>query len=63
MVHCFWAKGRLLLRGQMLRDEHILPTKRAARYTGGLNVMKFPKVLTWQERKQQPHIQCCRVAH
>lgn len=28
---------------------HILPTRRAARYTGGLNVMKFLKVLTWQE--------------
>ncbi len=28
---------------------HILPTKKAARYTGGLNVMKFLKILTWQE--------------
>ncbi|MEL6769144.1 MAG: histidinol dehydrogenase [Pseudomonadota bacterium] len=28
---------------------HILPTKGAARYSGGLNVMKFIKVLTWQE--------------
>ena len=27
---------------------HILPTKGAARYTGGLNVGKFIKVLTWQ---------------
>ena len=27
---------------------HILPTKRAARYTGGLSVAKFIKVLTWQ---------------
>ncbi len=28
---------------------HILPTKRAARYTGGLNVLKFIKQLTYQE--------------
>jgi sulfopropanediol 3-dehydrogenase len=28
---------------------HILPTVGAARYTGGLNVMKFIKVLTWQQ--------------
>ena len=27
---------------------HILPTVRAARYSGGLNVQKFLKVLTWQ---------------
>lgn len=28
---------------------HILPTKRAARYTGGLNVLKFIKQLTYQQ--------------
>jgi len=28
---------------------HILPTRRAARYTGGLNVLKFLKQLTYQE--------------
>ena len=28
---------------------HILPTGRAARYSGGLNVMRFMKQLTWQE--------------
>ncbi len=28
---------------------HILPTGRAARYTGGLNAIKFVKQLTWQE--------------
>ena len=28
---------------------HVLPTRGAARYTGGLNVMKYLKVLTWQE--------------
>lgn len=28
---------------------HILPTKKAARYSGGLNVQKFLKILTTQE--------------
>ncbi|MGU9950932.1 MAG: histidinol dehydrogenase [Gammaproteobacteria bacterium WSBS_2016_MAG_OTU1] len=28
---------------------HILPTKEAARYTGGLSVAKFMKTLTWQK--------------
>ena len=28
---------------------HILPTRGGARYTGGLNVQKFLKVLTWQK--------------
>ena len=28
---------------------HILPTAGAARFSGGLNVMKFIKVLTWQQ--------------
>lgn len=27
---------------------HVLPTSRAARYTGGLSVHKFTKVVTWQ---------------
>ena len=32
---------------------HILPTKGAARYTGGLSVAKFIKVLTWQRMTQE----------
>jgi sulfopropanediol 3-dehydrogenase len=58
-----WWRGRLRNYGSLFLGEgstvthgdkcsgtnHILPTKRAARYTGGLNVMKFLKVLTWQE--------------
>ena len=32
---------------------HILPTKGAARYTGGLNVGKFIKVLTWQRMTEE----------
>ncbi len=32
---------------------HILPTKGAARYTGGLGVSKFIKVLTWQRMNEE----------
>jgi len=32
---------------------HILPTKAAARYTGGLSVSKFIKVLTWQRMTEE----------
>jgi len=32
---------------------HILPTKGAARYTGGLGVSKFIKVLTWQRMTRE----------
>ena len=58
-----WWKGRLRNYGSLFLGEgstvthgdkcsgtnHILPTRRAARYTGGLNVHKFLKVLTYQE--------------
>ncbi len=58
-----WWKGNLKNYGSLFLGEgatvthgdkcsgtnHILPTKKAARYTGGLNVMKFLKILTWQE--------------
>lgn len=30
---------------------HVLPTSRAARYTGGLSVHKFLKTVTWQEAR------------
>ena len=32
---------------------HVLPTKGAARYSGGLSVHKFMKVLTWQRMTRQ----------
>eukprot|EP00466_Bigelowiella_natans_P005676 jgi/Bigna1/49410/estExt_Genewise1.C_460084 len=58
-----WYKDRLTNYGSLFVGEgstvthgdkcsgtnHILPTKGAARYSGGLNVQKFLKVLTWQE--------------
>jgi sulfopropanediol 3-dehydrogenase len=35
---------------------HILPTKGSARYTGGLSVSKFIKVLTWQRMTQEANL-------
>jgi sulfopropanediol 3-dehydrogenase len=32
---------------------HILPTKRASRYSGGLNVAKFIKILTYQKLSRE----------
>ncbi len=32
---------------------HILPTRKAAKYTGGLSVQKFIKILTWQEMSKE----------
>ena len=32
---------------------HILPTKGAARYTGGLSVAKFIKTVTWQRMTRE----------
>lgn len=41
---------------------HILPTKGAARYTGGLNVMKFLKILTWQKINEEANLTFSAVA-
>lgn len=41
---------------------HILPTKGAARYTGGLNVMKFLKILTWQKINKEANLTFSAVA-
>ena len=32
---------------------HVLPTSGAARYTGGLSVHKFMKIVTWQRATEQ----------
>lgn len=46
----FLGEGSTVTHGDKCSGtNHILPTRQAARYTGGLNVMKFLKVLTWQE--------------
>lgn len=41
---------------------HTLPTQQAARYTGGLNVMKFIKVLTWQQLDREASQEIAAVA-
>lgn len=65
-----WWKDRLTNYGSLFLGEgsnvthgdkcsgtnHILPTKGASRYTGGLNVMKFLKVLTWQEINEEANL-------
>ena len=71
-----WWKGRLKNYGSLFLGEganvthgdkcsgtnHILPTKGAARYTGGLNVMKFLKVLTWQKIDEEANLTFSAVA-
>ena len=62
-----WWLGRLTCYGSLFLGEettvafgdkasgpnHVLPTKGAARYSGGLSVHKFMKVLTWQRMTPQ----------
>jgi sulfopropanediol 3-dehydrogenase len=62
-----WWLGRLRNYGSLFLGEettvafgdkasgpnHILPTKKAARYSGGLSVGKFLKVLTWQRMTRE----------
>jgi len=71
-----WWKQRLKNYGSLFLGEganvthgdkcsgtnHILPTKGAARYTGGLNVMKFLKVLTWQKINEEANLTFSAVA-
>jgi sulfopropanediol 3-dehydrogenase len=46
----FLGEGATVTHGDKCSGtNHILPTRQAARYSGGLNVQKFLKVLTWQE--------------
>lgn len=46
----FLGEGSTVSQGDKCSGtNHILPTRKAARYTGGLNVQKFMKVLTYQE--------------
>ena len=41
---------------------HILPTKKAGRYSGGLNVAKFIKTLTYQKLTQEANLKIGAVA-
>lgn len=50
----FLGEGSTVTHGDKCSGtNHILPTKRAGRYSGGLNVHKFMKVLTYQELDEQ----------
>jgi len=40
---------------------HVLPTKGAARYSGGLSVHKFMKTLTWQKMTRESNEQIAQV--
>ncbi len=46
----FLGEGSTVTHGDKCSGtNHILPTKRAGRYSGGLNVQKFMKILTYQQ--------------
>jgi len=50
----FLGEGSTVTHGDKCSGtNHILPTLKGARYTGGLNVQKFIKVLTWQKIDEQ----------
>ena len=71
-----WWHGRLRNYGSLFLGEgttvaygdkvsgpnHILPTKRAARYTGGLSVGKFLKTVTWQRMSRDANRTIAPVA-
>ncbi len=59
----FLGEGSTVTHGDKCSGtNHILPTRRAARYTGGLNVMKFLKILTWQEISPEANKEFSAVA-
>jgi len=50
----FLGEGSTVTHGDKCSGtNHILPTQKAARYSGGLNVQKFLKVLTYQELSKE----------
>jgi sulfopropanediol 3-dehydrogenase len=59
----FLGEGASVTHGDKCSGtNHILPTKGAARYSGGLNVLKFLKVLTWQEISEEANLEFSAVA-
>jgi len=53
----FLGEGSTVTQGDKCSGtNHILPTKKAARYSGGLNVQKFMKVLTYQELDEEANL-------
>jgi len=59
----FLGEGSTVSHGDKCSGtNHILPTKRAGRYSGGLNVQKFLKVLTFQQIGQEANKEFSAVA-
>ncbi|WP_301280845.1 histidinol dehydrogenase [Halomonas sp. PR-M31] len=53
----FLGEGSTVTHGDKCSGtNHILPTKRAGRYSGGLNVQKFMKVLTTQQLSEEANL-------
>ncbi|ASJ76226.1 histidinol dehydrogenase [Granulosicoccus antarcticus] len=53
----FLGEGATVTHGDKCSGtNHILPTKRVARYSGGLNVHKFLKILTYQEISEEANL-------
>ena len=53
----FLGEGSTVTHGDKCSGtNHILPTKKAARYSGGLNVQKFMKILTYQELSEEANL-------
>ena len=49
----FLGEGSTVTHGDKCSGtNHILPTRGGSRFTGGLNVQKFVKILTWQKIDQ-----------
>ncbi|MGR3418067.1 histidinol dehydrogenase, partial [Paracoccus sp. (in: a-proteobacteria)] len=62
-----WWRDRLACYGSLFLGEettvsfgdkasgtnHVLPTSRAAKYTGGLSVHKYMKIVTWQQATRE----------
>lgn len=54
----FLGEGATVTHGDKCSGtNHILPTKRVARYSGGLNVHKFLKILTYQAISKEANLQ------
>lgn len=58
----FMGEGSTVSHGDKCSGtNHILPTRKAARYSGGLNVQKFMKVLTYQALDEAANLQFSAV--
>jgi sulfopropanediol 3-dehydrogenase len=58
----FLGEGATVTHGDKCSGtNHILPTKKVARYSGGLNVHKFLKILTYQEISEEANLEFSAV--